>query len=253
MKQLKATDFIPLNIFEDRFPIRTNLVYAKPDHPDNHFSGLYHENAQFLWAHKGIVPVILLASLVCKSTRGWALQINDCLRPVEAQKKMADYGYDPSLVSLPGSGAHPRGMAIDMEPVNASGLSVEMGTSFDYFAESLDHNPAARDFTGFQRSADEIAGILTNRKNLDTAVQISANAFKQTIFPLPQEWWDFRFEESVWSQYQPVSEKDLPSYMHLVSAPEPAPANIIREWGCFADQTAVVVACHFANLEIRLG
>jgi hypothetical protein len=66
VKQLKAQDFVPLNIFEGLYPVRTELVYAQKNHPDNHFPELYDPAAKLLWVHKDILPVILLSSVICE-------------------------------------------------------------------------------------------------------------------------------------------------------------------------------------------
>jgi D-alanyl-D-alanine dipeptidase len=238
MKQLTASDFIPLNIFEEAgAPLHINLIYAQREHPDNHFKGLYHPTARLLWAHKDIAPVVVLTSLICKANYGWRIQVNDCFRPVEAQEKMMASGYDPSLVSLPGAGAHPRGMAINMQPIDKHDQPIEMGTAYDCFAEDLDNNPAARNFTRFKKSASEILGIRARRHALETAVHISADLLGLPIYPLPQEWWDFRFEEKAWSEFEPVREAELPSHMHVVNAPTPVPDKVEESWIRFAKET----------------
>lgn len=237
-KSLNPTDFTSLNLFEKSFPIKIDLVYANPSHEDNHFKNLYHCEATQLWAHKDIAPIVLLASLIVNKQFGWTLKINDCLRPIEAQQQMSRYGYDPALVSTPGSGAHPRGMAIDVEPIDRHGNIVNMGTPFDYFSPCIDDNPAARNYTRFKTdSIEDLFLIRGNRDNLETAMRMAADMLNQRLLPLPQEWWDFRFEDgndestrrsdvTYWSDYSPISENDFPAYMHLVGKPEPIPLEV---------------------------
>ncbi|MDX2028044.1 MAG: hypothetical protein SFW62_05365 [Alphaproteobacteria bacterium] len=238
MKPLQPADFISLNVFQERgWPIEVDLVYAKPDHPENHFPNLYHPEAKLLWAHRDLAPVILLSSALCKARYGWKLAAHDCMRPVQAQAKMAEYGYPEELVSRPGMGAHPRGMSIDFLPIG-----VDMGTPYDYFAEDLNNNPAARDTISFPgRTENESAAICQRRADFEEAVWQSANALGQDILLLPEEWWDFRFQKegsrpgsTYWGDYEPVNETTLPAYMHLVGRPEPAPSTVQHEWAEYA-------------------
>jgi D-alanyl-D-alanine dipeptidase len=232
-KQLESQDFIPLNLFEKLYPVKTDLVYAQTHHPDNHFPELYDPSAKLLWVHKDLLPVILLASVLCEQRHGWTLIAHDCLRPTEAQAKMAIYGYPPELVSSPGMGAHPRGMSIDFLPAG-----VDMGTPYDHFAEDLSNNPAARNATSFPgKTPREAIEIVERRRNFESAVREAASAFGHEIYPLAEEWWDFRFEKegtklgsTYWASYAPVDEQNLPGYMRLVSKPDPVPAHIEKGW-----------------------
>jgi len=218
MQNLDVNEIVPLNLLAQNFPIDIDVVYAKPDHPDNHFKGLYHPDAQIMWAHKEIAAVTLLAANIAHDQFGWRFKINDCLRPVEAQEGMAKYGYDPSLVSTPGSGAHPRAMAIDIEPIDQNGQTVPMGTPFDYFTDDITDNPAARDYTRFQGSAAQVAQIWSNRAKLEFAMRFAATTLGQEILPLPQEFWDFREVEEKWAQYAPLREADLLPCQRLIEA-----------------------------------
>ncbi|MDP9126631.1 MAG: hypothetical protein M3N08_00015 [Pseudomonadota bacterium] len=234
-KTLVAADFVPLNIFEGLYPIEVDLVYAKKDHPNNHFPGLYDPSAQWLWVHKDLVRPSLLTALICESQHGWTLTAHDCLRPVEAQEKMAVYGYPPDLVSTPGTGAHPRGASMDFLP-----RGVDMGTPYDFFAKDLNDNPAARNAKMFPgRSEAEALAIVERRQNFENAVLKGAAAFGQEILPLQQEWWDFRLKDgrserlpgaTYWGDFSPVYERDLPGYMRLVGKPDPVPEPIMIGW-----------------------
>ncbi len=260
MKTLTATNFAPFNIFEPHYPIKTDLVYARVGHPDNHFKNLYHPDANLLWAHKDIIPIVLLASLIGYQM-GWTLKLNDCLRPVEAQERMAQYGYDPNLVSTPGAGAHPRGMAIDIQPLLGPNISEEMGTAFDHFTDNLNDNPAARNYTRFPaENLAEIFAVRRKRNDLETTMCVAADILGQSILPLPQEWWDFRFEEGVenrcaaatyWGDYAPLRESDLPSYMHLVGEPGAIPANIEEDLRLYAIATDELVRSKAATVGVR--
>lgn len=222
MKKLNVNQIIPLNVFENTQPIVIDVVYAKPDHPDNLFKDLYSPHAKVMWAHKDIAAVTIRAAQICHERYGWKLKINDCLRPVEGQEGMAVYGYDPSVVSVPGSGAHPRAMAIDIEPIDSNGNLVPMGTSFDFFSENVrEDNPAARNYTKFDGSNKENEAIWMNRQRLEFAMRYAATSLGRELLPLPEEWWDFRELENVWGQWQPLREDDLHSYQRLINDVDP--------------------------------
>jgi D-alanyl-D-alanine dipeptidase len=217
---------VPLNAFVEEFPLAIELVYAQPRNSNNHFANLYGSAADTLWLHERLAVVALVAAVLAQRI-GWTLEFWDGLRPVEAQQKMVSYGYDPRLVSLPGEGAHPRGMAIDVVARDPDGSLVDMGTPFDHFVESADldagRNPAARDFTGGW-TGDEMAdkAITGNRRQLETLFLRAGQLCGEPILPLPEEWWDFRLPREVWSPLPALSEADLYPCQHLTSAAAPA-------------------------------
>lgn len=218
LPKIPTADLVPLNVFEEKYPVSMEAVYSNVKNPDNHFKNLYHARAKIIWAHKDLAEITLVASKICSELYGWTLQVNDCLRPVEAQEKMAEYGYDSSLVSLPGSGGHPRAMAIDIQPIDTkTGEFVEMGTPFDYFSDDPKaDNPAARDYEKFGFSIHVENEIMLNRSKLEFAMRKAAIVVGKEIVPLPQEWWDFRFPQEVSGQYAPFKEADLQPYQRLI-------------------------------------
>lgn len=224
MQKLNINDIIPLNAFAQSHPIQIEVVYALKGHEDNHFPNLYAPEAKILWAHRDIAAVTLRAAQICQSLYGWScLKIYDCLRPVEAQEAMEEFGYDASLVSLPGFGAHPRAMAIDIEPLDAGGVPVNMGTRFDEFAADPEKdNPAARHYTKFSNDIALNQEIWTNRHKLEFAMRQAATLLGREILPLPQEWWDFREEKQVWEQWAPLREADLHPFQRLINVDAPA-------------------------------
>jgi D-alanyl-D-alanine dipeptidase len=213
MEKLDIKDFVPVSAFKG-MNVEEDVVYANEGHSDNHFDDLYGDKAG-VWMHKDIAAITLLAASCLKKSHGWTLKINDCLRSIEAQEKMTTKGFDPSLVSLPGSGAHPRGMAIDIEPIDRDGNLVDMGTNFDFFTLNMNDNPAARNYANFG-DFDRTSEIRENRSKLTDSFLWAANKLGRKINPLPQEWWDYRFPDSVVDKYEPMSEKDMPPYMRQV-------------------------------------
>lgn len=206
-------------------PVTVDVVYAKADHPENIFkTALYRPTAK-IWGHKDMVALTLRAAELCQQRHQWILDIRDCLRPIEAQGAMQDtkivqdnphWMEEPRLLSPPGAGGHPRGMAVDIVPVDKDGQTVEMGTCFDYLSEDRTHNPAARDYTQFSEDETYNAMILQNRQNLTQAMQDAAAEHGFEILPLPQEWWDFRFPRDYTAGFQPISDQDLPEDMRVV-------------------------------------
>lgn len=219
ISKIATSDLIPFNAYEGRFPVVMDAVYADPEDKDNHFKGLYHPEAKIIWAHRELAKVTLIAAKICEELHGWCLQINDCLRPVEAQEAMEKYGYHPSLVSLPGSGGHPRAMAIDIQPIDIqTGAFVDMGTPFDSFADDpKSDNPAARNYTKFSKSPAENQKIMENRQKLENAMKMAATVIGRKIVPLPQEWWDFRFDEKTIDSHAALREADLKPYQRLIN------------------------------------
>jgi len=217
---------VPLNAFVEEFPFSIELVYARPRNSNNHFAGLYGDHADTLWLHERLAVVALTAAVLAQRT-GWILEFLDGLRPVEAQRNMTSYGYDRRLVSLPGEGPHPRGMAIDVVVRDGAGSLVEMGTPFDHFvnAAELDagRNPAARDFAGgWTGDANADKAIIANRRQLETLILRAARFHGEPILPLAEEWWDFRMPREVWSLLPALSEADLYPCQQLTSRTAPA-------------------------------
>ncbi len=223
MRYVNARDLVLMAEFEKQFPIEIDLVYSQPDHANNHFGSVYSKKAK-LWCHKDIAKITLLAAKKLEEHCGWKLRIFDCLRTIEAQEIMANKGFDSSLVSLPGSGAHPRAMAIDVQPVDRCRNLVDMGTPFDHFANDLTDNPAARNYTKFISCAEAFE-YRSKRSTLETAFRWAATKLNLKMLPLPQEWWDFRLDESIWTQFAPINENSLPDYMRLIETRNTPPKD----------------------------
>ena len=217
MIPINPFNLVPIDVFRD-FPIEIDVVYANKDHPNNGFGQIYALNAS-LWCNKDLCKIVLHAAVALNKRYGWKLRVLDCLRTVEAQTRMSGRGIDEALVSAPGQGAHPRAMAIDIEPIDADGVRVEMGTPFDFFADDLSDNKAARNYTQFG-SYSNTDLIRLNRAKLETAFSWAGTKAENRAFhivPLKQEWWDFRFCSDLFERYAPLSEGDLPEYMKLLS------------------------------------
>ena len=214
MRNISPSDLIPMDMFVGCEPIQVDLVYANENHPRNIFGEALYQAQSKLWAYKAMAVITLLAARILYRKTNYIFELKDCLRTTDAQAAMAkthivknnpDWLEEPNrMVSPPGSGAHPRGMAIDVCLLDPDGREIDMGTPFDDMSlESY-------------RSCEALSkGVLRNRRLLEDAFMVSAKALGVDFVPLPAEWWDFRFPASIYSQYRPLSDKDLPSQMQM--------------------------------------
>ena len=214
MQKISPQTLVFFDEFIDAYPISIDLVYAKATHPDNHFGGLYHSSARLL-GHRDLACVIFLAATRLQAAQGWHMVLKDCLRPMDAQALMMEteivranphWLIEPRFLSMPGQGGHPRGMAIDVGALNDAGEEIDFGTRFDYFSVSTDVsvNKAHRAYKGHSDLINQ------NRIILETALQQAAYDLSLPLYPLPHEWWDFRFTSDYTNNYAPFSEMDLP-------------------------------------------
>lgn len=224
MKTIHPDTLLPIDFAAGIFPLQINLSYAA-DAPPNIFGKIYADDAR-LWLHHDLARIVLLGALLCKRQNGCTFVLYDGLRTVEAQAAMAaspivqanpHWLEAPRLLSPPGAGAHPRGMAIDIGLMGEDGALLDMGTVFDHLAEnsSPEYNPAHRDYAYLEPEHAK------NRAILDGAMQKAADILDLPLYPLPQEWWDFRLPEDIYSTYAPLSDVDLPPEMRMVSGVRP--------------------------------
>jgi D-alanyl-D-alanine dipeptidase len=208
-----------MDIFSGREPIEVDRVYAYANHPHNIFGEALYHNESRLWAHKNIAAITLLAARILYQKTNYRFSVKDCLRTTDAQAAMGktqivkdnpDWLEEPNrMVSTPGNGAHPRGMAIDVCVIDADGREIDMGTSFDEM-----------DPKSYRNCNHLPAEVIQNRKSLEDSFMASAKALGFDFLPLPSEWWDFRFPTNVYRQYEPLSDKDLPQQMQMTNKVE---------------------------------
>lgn len=214
MQKISPHHLVFFDEFVRDYPIAVELVYADPAHPDNHFGALYEGGARLL-GHRDLACVTLLAAHRLQGAYGWRLVLKDCLRPMEAQALMMEteivkanphWLIEPRFLSMPGQGGHPRGMAIDVGALNAAGDDIDFGTRFDYFSSSTDVsvNKAHRNYQGHSESVNQ------NRKILQDSFEQAGRDLNLPLYPLPHEWWDFRFTSDYTNEFFPLSEADMP-------------------------------------------
>lgn len=202
---------VPMDVFELAHPVRINLAYARDD---NLLLGerIYRQDAR-LWLHRDLSEIVLRAAKIIADQHGFTCVLYDGLRTFDAQdamlrtKRVRDNPHwlkEPRLLSPPGTGAHPRGMAIDIALEDESGALLDMGTPFDDLTEK-----AHRDYAHNET-------VQKNRAILTDAMMETARMLGKPLLPLPQEWWDFRFPAEIYGQYAPLSDKDLPPEMRMM-------------------------------------
>ncbi|MEZ5814658.1 MAG: M15 family metallopeptidase [Alphaproteobacteria bacterium] len=211
MEKINPADLVNMHSLHEEGLARIELAYARSD---NLLFGerIYREDAR-LWVHKALAVIIegAVRSLREQSLR---LVLYDGLRTTDAQALMLKtravrsnphWLEEPRLLSPPGAGAHPRGMAIDCSLETLDGELLDMGTPFD------DLSPQAhRDAPDISDAARE------NRRILHSAMAEAAGKSSAELLPLPQEWWDFRLPPAVYERYAPLSDADLPPDMRMV-------------------------------------
>lgn len=207
--RIDPQDLVPMDLLAADGPFEIDLVYADARHPENIFKiDLYARNAR-LSLHRDMARIVLLVARTVHEKHGWTLVLKDGLRTVDAQEQLMqtdivkahpEWLDGPNrLLSSPGHGGHPRGMAIDVAI-----KGVDMGTCFDEMTVQ-----SARDYTGLTPT------ILDNRKKLEDAFISSAQKLSLPMLPLPSEWWDFRFPASYYNGYMPLHDADLPTALQM--------------------------------------
>ncbi|MEZ5918642.1 MAG: M15 family metallopeptidase [Alphaproteobacteria bacterium] len=217
MRCVQSETLIPMEPFADKLPLRVELAYARED--NTLFGERIYRPQAGLFLYKDLAEIVCGAAARLGQA-GYRLILYDGLRTMEAQARMLETARvranphwleEPRLLSPPGAGAHPRGMAVDCAIETEEGVLLDMGTVFDFLAESSEqaHNPAHRDYPHLSEE------VRRNRAILDMAMRESAVSLGSDLFPLPQEWWDFRLPPSFYERFAPLSDSDLPEEMRM--------------------------------------
>jgi D-alanyl-D-alanine dipeptidase len=112
--------------------------------------------------------------------KGYRIQLFDCYRPLDIQKKMWQIVANPEYVADPAKGSiHNRGGAVDITLVDNKGKSLDMGTPFDFFGPEASHN--------YQILSDEVK---QNRVFLKQTMQ--ENGFVS----FDSEWWHYNLQNA---------------------------------------------------------
>ncbi len=219
LKRIHAEDLVCMDDLPEWSGIAVDLAYARAD---NLLFGeaIYRADAK-LHLHYILAEIVMRAGALARERHGMSLVLYDGLRTIEAQGRMLEtrrvrenphwVGREPRLLSPPGAGGHPRGMAIDLTVAGVDGRVLAMGTPFDFLAEDSGpaNNPAHREHPQNER-------VARNRAILDSVMADGAQATGHPLFPLPQEWWDYRLPRGFYEEYAPLSELDLPEPLRLM-------------------------------------
>jgi D-alanyl-D-alanine dipeptidase len=210
-QKIEPQDLVDMAVETAGLPVRIEVAYARDD---NFLFGerIYRSDAK-MWLHKALAGVVVEAAKLAKS-KDLRLVLYDGLRTTTAQASMLEtravkahphWLEEPRLLSPPGAGAHPRGMAIDVSLETLDGALLDMGSVFDYLSDDPTpaHNIAHRDYA---HSKD----VRYNRAVLDGVMVDAARIVGVDLLLLPQEWWDFRLPVEVYGRYAPLSDEDLP-------------------------------------------
>ena len=112
--------------------------------------------------------------------KGYRIQLFDCYRPLDIQKKMWQIVSNPEYVADPAKGSiHNRGGAVDITLVGNNGKALDMGTPFDFFGPEASHN--------YQLLSDEVK---QNRVFLKQIMQ--ENGFVS----FDSEWWHYNLQNA---------------------------------------------------------
>ncbi|MCB1591031.1 MAG: D-Ala-D-Ala dipeptidase [Alphaproteobacteria bacterium] len=220
MKSISPDDLVYFSEVPESSGLVIDLAYARED---NFLFGerIYRQDA-VLTLHRFMADIVIRAGRIARERHGLSLIIHDGLRTVDAQARMLEtravkanphwVENEPRLLSPPGAGGHPRGMAVDVTLADLDGEVLDMGTVFDFLAEDPSPltNPAHREYP-----QSVIAAI--NRGFLDSIMAEAAHQAGQPLFPLPQEWWDFRLPPEIYEGYAPLSDHDLPETLRLLA------------------------------------
>lgn len=219
-KTIDPSKLIPMDLCAQFYPLQVQLAYAHDKAP-NIFGKIYHDDAK-LWLHEDLAKIVCLAAKNLNDETGYNLVLYDGLRTHNAQAEMAEadivkanpqWMEEPRLLSPPGAGAHPRGMAIDISVLDENGHLIDMGTDFDHLAEEqgAEKNPAHR---SYKKMGDEHA---KNRALLTDPMVEAAKTLEFNLVAYPEEWWDFRFERDFYEEYAPLYDDALPAEMRMVT------------------------------------
>ncbi|MEP2935430.1 MAG: M15 family metallopeptidase [Gilvibacter sp.] len=114
-------------------------------------------------------------------SKGYCIQIFDCYRPYDVQKKLWEKVPNPAYVADPynGGSIHNRGAAIDLTLVTLEGEAVDFGTDYDFFG-----------IEAHMDNYNHSEQVLANRKLLHDGMKLAG--FKG----IRTEWWHFSYTKS---------------------------------------------------------
>lgn len=162
------TTFVRLKDYSDTFDY--NMKYATED---NFLKSKVYDCGICYLRYKTVKALIEANKRFIK--KGYRIQLLDCYRPLDVQKKMWEIVSNPSYVANPSKGSiHNRGGAVDLTLITLDGKPLDMGTPFDFFGKEASHSYPLKDKT-----------IRDNRKLLKKIM------LKSGFSALDSEWWHY--------------------------------------------------------------
>lgn len=171
-------------------PLVIVVAYAQATNPPATFGKIYRDDA-VLCLHKVFADIVVDAAIDLHTHYGWRMKLLDGLRTVDAQIAMLEskdtdpVWYEKNMLSKPGSGAHPKGMAIDLMAIDECGREIDMGTAFD------SHDAASA------RNAVLPEPVESNRMIVEKSLMRAAFQRGLLLAPLRSEHWDYRVPEDI--------------------------------------------------------
>jgi D-alanyl-D-alanine dipeptidase len=181
--KMKNMGFIDVCFWEPT--IQSYLVYSTKDN----FTGspLYNSKLTKAWLHPRAAKMLIRAQeILLREQPDYSLLIYDAARPMEVQRKMAQWAKQANseyYIADPakGGGLHNYGMAVDVTIVDGNGAWLPMGTPFDFF--------------GPEANTDKEDDLLKRRRITPTEYKnrrFLRRIMEQAGFlPVASEWWHF--------------------------------------------------------------
>ena len=144
-------------ITKDSYDVEISLLYATSDN----FTGkpVYRADAE-CYLHEKAAEHLQKAIEIARPL-GLRFKLFDAYRLTEAQWKLWNHTPDPDFLANPERGSpHSRGVAIDLNLINALGEELDMGTPFDAFTP-LSHHGRVDISVDAQHNRLLLMGIMT--------------------------------------------------------------------------------------------
>ena len=170
-QEISDTTFVNLRDYSSDFVY--DMKYATED---NFLKAKVYDCAECMLRYKTVKALIAANKEFMKDN--CKIKLFDCYRPLSIQQKMWEIVPKPEYVADPKKGSiHNRGGAVDITLVNANGVELEMGTSFDFFGIQASHN--------YKKLP---VSVKANRKYLkDIMIKNGFNSFDS-------EWWHYNLK-----------------------------------------------------------
>ncbi|MCW2120825.1 M15 family metallopeptidase [Flavobacterium sp. 7A] len=171
LPQENDTTFVKLKNYSTDFVY--NMKYATKD---NFLKAKVYDCDECYLRLKIVKALLLVNKEFMK--RGYRIQLFDCYRPLDIQKKMWAIVPNAQYVANPAKGSiHNRGGAVDITLVDKNGKELDMGTPFDFFGEEASHH--------YKNVSVEV------KKNREFLKNIMTSKYFNSI---DSEWWHYNLK-----------------------------------------------------------